>query len=640
MIKKILVVFIMFILIVGMYGNVKAVETEKVLDVVEESSETKYLKNDQGYLSKKIISRNGSNGEVTIELKLANTKPKTTTVESEKAEVVFVIDNSLSMEEEVEEGKTRRDAVVSAAKEFISQLYDDIDNLKVGLLYYYAFDGSELEDGTVYEIYQDIGTMETAKVLAELTEDENVIQNALTTLSNMEYSYGTNTDAGLQKSKTMFSSDANTKKYVILLTDGIPNHAIGTSTIEPIQEEVNSKTKATIENINNSGIGLITILTGLTEVVEDDKAIIDTVFGTIENPTAGLLYSISDADISTIIEEEIYADLLETFNNSISSVKITDYFPNDIITHFDYELISATKGTASSSISKDSKSITWNIDLLDGSETASLKYKLKMKNMNNMELLNYVMKTNEKVELSYKDSSLQSYTETITTSPSVQLEEVIGTGKNEENENKEETKITSSITKKDDKTVIATIQSNKELERLDGWELSEDKKTLTKEYKTNTKETVEVKTVEGETKKITINTSNANEESEKTQITSNITKKDENTVVVTIKSNKELQELEGWKLSEDKKTLTKEYNINITETIKIETVDGETKEIMVDINSLEGAKEDSNEDNKKPEDKYEGKLPAAGESITALILLTVIAIVSIISYKKCRDYKF
>lgn len=561
MTKKFLLIFIIFLLIIGIYGTAKAVETETILDVVEASSETKYLKNDQGYLSKKIISRNASNGEVTIELKLANTKDKTTTVESEKAEVVFVIDNSISMEEEVEEGVTRRDAVINAAKEFISQLYDDVNSLKVGLLYYYAFDGSELEDGTVYEIYQDTGTIDTAKVLAELTDDENTVQNALNELSNMEYSYGTNTDAGLQKAKSMFSSDANTKKYIILLTDGIPNHAIGVSTIEPIQETVNTKTKATIEDINNSGIGLITILTGLTEAVESDKEIIDTVFGTIDEPTAGLLYSISDADISTIIDEKIYSDLLETFNNSINSIEIVDYFPNDIINYFDYELISTTKGRASNSIDKTNRSITWSIGSLEGSETASLKYKLKMKDMNNEELLNYVMNTNEKVDLSYKDALSQTYTEVITTSPSVALEEVI------EKDNQEETKITSTITKKDDTTVI-----------------------------------------------------------------------------VTIESNKEMQETEGWQLSEDKKTLTREYKSNITETIEIVTEDGETKEIMIDVKSFneDGAINNNNSDKEQNgnDNKYEGKLPAAGESIIMIISVITIGIVATISYRKYKEYKY
>ena len=43
------------------------------------------------------------------------------------------------------------------------------------------------------------------------------------------------------------------------------------------------------------------------------------------------------------------------------------------------------------------------------------------------------------------------------------------------------------------KTVVATITSNKELEEVKGWTLSEDKKTLTKEYSSNTEENVTIK---------------------------------------------------------------------------------------------------------------------------------------------------
>lgn len=430
MLKRIFIMIVTIMLVISICGSVKATELKTELKVIQKASETKYLENDQGYISKTVVDSNSDTGEVTIELKLSNTKKETEQITYDSTELIFVVDNSVSMEEKVTDTETRRDVVISSAKDFTSKLFKDVNNLKVGLVYYYGFDLEE--DGETNK--QSYGTLDTAKLLTNLTSDENEIQEALTSLTTMNYNSGTNTDAGLQKAKSMFSSSKTVQKFIILLSDGVPNHAVGVSiasggllgpTASERQSSVNSKTKSTMQSISNSNINLISILAGLKDLTEEERNVFEIVFGTIDNPTSGLLYNIADADISTIIKDKIYAEVLDKIQNPLNTIKIVDYFPDDIMKNFEFSYVgNPSIGTASEKIDKENKTITWEIDSLKGGGVATLKYKLKIKDMKNAELLNKTISTNNKVVLTYKDIESKNFTITLSSSPQIQLAEV------------------------------------------------------------------------------------------------------------------------------------------------------------------------------------------------------------------------
>jgi hypothetical protein len=59
-----------------------------------------------------------------------------------------------------------------------------------------------------------------------------------------------------------------------------------------------------------------------------------------------------------------------------------------------------------------------------------------------------------------------------------------------------------------------------------------------------------------------------------------------NKVRVVIQSNNELQELDGWELSRDKKTLTKEYDRNVTEEVVVKDINGNQKVVNIVITSI------------------------------------------------------
>ncbi len=57
-------------------------------------------------------------------------------------------------------------------------------------------------------------------------------------------------------------------------------------------------------------------------------------------------------------------------------------------------------------------------------------------------------------------------------------------------------------------------------------------------------------------------------------------------VTVTITSNEELKELQGWTLSEDKLSLTKEYTSNTTEIVTVSDLAGNTKEVTIELDYI------------------------------------------------------
>ena len=60
----------------------------------------------------------------------------------------------------------------------------------------------------------------------------------------------------------------------------------------------------------------------------------------------------------------------------------------------------------------------------------------------------------------------------------------------------------------------------------------------------------------------------------------------EGSVIVSITSDEELQELQGWTLSSNKKTLTKEFTENVNEDIIIKDLAGNEKTINININNI------------------------------------------------------
>ncbi len=499
---------LIIILILASFSNA---DVKTTLNVIQQSSETKELENDQGNISKSIVDSNPDAGEVTVELKLSNTKKESSVEKS--TEIFLVVDNSPSMDFVTSTGKTRKELVLNSANRLITSIFNNASNVEVGLI---DFHGEK--DGLVYEpawIYN-------ATVRQSLTNDKEKVLSAIQKQLERKTESGTNIDAGLQTAQKNFSKKDN-NKIIILLTDGIPNADVkgtenedGNDVTDKGNIEIGNNTKATLLNLKSAGIYTITLLTGMSELdgntdksgtIYEDKNTLEeklkaaeNIFGTTSNPTADKYYLVNNLDINKIITEDILKDVTAIVHNSINNTKIVDYFPEDIIDNFEFSYVgNPSVGSASDKIDKDTKTVTWDIGTLKGNEIATLRYKLKLKDMKNSELLNKTIATNEKVVLTYKDTEAKDYTVELTSSPKIQLSEF-----------KQELTATVSYNPTTNTTgnVVATIKTNKKVNKVDGWTLSEDGMTLTKSYLSNVTENVHLVDIDGMTKDVQIKISN------------------------------------------------------------------------------------------------------------------------------------
>ena len=123
-------------------------------------------------------------------------------------------------------------------------------------------------------------------------------------------------------------------------------------------------------------------------------------------------------------------------------------------------------------------------------------------------------------------------------------------------------------------------------------------------------------------------------------------------VTVTITANKEVQALgNGWTLSTDKKTLTKTFSANTTETVTLTDTagnKGDVMEVKVDMALTNGGTNvdytlgNSNTTKPLASIKYAktagDDLPQTGLDYTALIIMAVCVISGVYAYVRIREY--
>ena len=94
------------------------------------------------------------------------------------------------------------------------------------------------------------------------------------------------------------------------------------------------------------------------------------------------------------------------------------------VDNFEFSYVTKpTKGTISPTIDLQNNLITWTIDKLEPQETANVIYKLKVKENVDTKILNVVLNTNEKVEITANEIKTAdgSNTLTSTVTPKVKL---------------------------------------------------------------------------------------------------------------------------------------------------------------------------------------------------------------------------
>ena len=508
MLKKFWGILITIIFVSSICLNVNAATTKK-LNVIKKASETKYLENNNGYISKTIVDSNATTGEVTVELNVLNTKKEQSSNNKiyENTEIYILVSENLVFEEE-----EKRDKYINDISNLISQILEFNEKTKVGII---GMTGTVIDEsldengklviGSKDEAYVE-GKESDSEIVIKPTNDLNSITNAIKNMNSSKTAYRINLQAGIRLANKSFSNNSN--KILISLYDGVPNIAIGEysavigdnpeTAIKEKHENLATYTRNEILSLKDSNVSFILLRPDDTSFDEEwfeagtrDKLLdfdgspyVQKLYGTMDNPTYGKMYEFTEESIDKVITENISKGVKDLIATDISNVKVVDYFPEEIVNNFEFSYSQRPSiGTVSDSIDSQTRTITWDIGTLKGEQIASLRYKLKLKNMNNKDLLNKEIATNEKLILTYNDDKNESYAVNLTTSPTIKLTEV---------KKQLEAIVDANPSDKMAEKVTVSIKANKQLQEVDGWKLSEDKKTLTKVYTENKSETIHI----------------------------------------------------------------------------------------------------------------------------------------------------
>lgn len=397
--------------------------TPVTMEIVEDNICTIKL-NEESTFEKKIISSDLENYEVTLQLKVSNDAVK----EVPTGEIMLVIDSSDSMNDKVNDTtKTRKDLVLESANKLVENLLSlNNKTLKIGVVSF-----SATEDQTKN------GSAEDAQKVCDLSNDLKDLQTKISSIEGT--GYRTNLDAGLQLAKSSFTSEKN-NKYLIVLTDGVPNLSVGINEYScSAEDKIIENTVETFKSFDED-VEIITLLTGISdeeataiqsyENNEDGesvlktysyKYIIENVFGTEKEPMVGKFYNISDEEIEETITDKIYADLVPV-EKILKDIKVVDYFPQYIVDNFEMKYVEGIDTTnVSSTIDKEANSITWNIKELNPGESATIQYTLKLKDEFDEKIIGEILNTNQKVDVNFKDFDDKEQTKTSDVTPKVKL---------------------------------------------------------------------------------------------------------------------------------------------------------------------------------------------------------------------------
>lgn len=374
--------------------------------------------NENSNFEKKIVSSELDKKQVTLQLQVNNNAIN----KVPEGELMLVIDSSNSMNETINDtSTTRKDLVLNSAQKLVENLLTlNSSTLKIGVVTF-----SASQEAT------EMGTEKDAQLVSDFSNDLTTLKAKISSIEGTG-AY-TDLDAGLKLAQKTFTTEKN-NKYLIVLTDGVPNMNVGNSDLLKIEslEKVISTTNETLKSLKD--INVISLLTGIKSedaTVRTDGTnsytygqVIQGVFGTPTNPTIGKFYKIDDTEIEKTITEQIYADLIPV-EQTLKDITIVDYFPQYIVDNFEMAYVKGVDNlNISSKIDKETNSITWTIPELKAGETLKVQYTLTLKDTFDKKIIDQILDTNQKVEINYKDFDNTAKTTKSDVTPKIKLTEV------------------------------------------------------------------------------------------------------------------------------------------------------------------------------------------------------------------------
>ncbi len=405
--NKSLIIFIIFILMLltctsSLATTVSASKT--IMNVVDKSICEINIK-DIGKFTKKLTEFNANKKEITLTLTLENAEKNSKV--TKPIELFLVLDNSKSMTETYK-NKVKNQYVVETANKFTENLFNYFENLKIGIVGF-----SSITNTSTYTE----GTINDAKLLLNLSNSKDTIKN---TISSYSENGGprTNIEAGLSVAESNFTTSTQSEKYIILISDCVPNLSLDTEHTMTYSGVNATNTKNKLKSLETNGYKIFSILMGSDNSSSENPSapIVDSstkhltygelateVFGTQTAPTAGKFYYIDYENLYATLNENIYQNIAVSKDNSLKNIIIKDYFPKEIIENFNFEYVKSPNiGKVSAKVDSSDNSIIWEIELLKEGEVAYLSYNLTLKDEYNAEIIKKILPTNEKIDIDFE----------------------------------------------------------------------------------------------------------------------------------------------------------------------------------------------------------------------------------------------
>lgn len=442
--KKISIVMI-FVLIIFSYNFVFAATTQLVVEK-ESIPRTNFA---QGYVDEKIVSIDKSKGELTVEVSISNKEDSTSEKKIyENTEIyILVAENIVD-----DEGKfaSYGDYISTLAE----KIFDTNQKTKIGIIgmqgtisdRYFDEEGNLLTNEN--DQITSLGTADNAEVVIRPTDDIDVLKKAFLNMNSSKTSYYNNLQAAIRLANSSYSEECN--KILICLYDNIPGISIGTngqvsfgmfSEYSTLEEAVNghntelvANTKSEILRLKENYVDFIllrpsdtsfdqqwyNITTGKLELDFDGSEYVKDLYGTLENPTYGKMYSLESDTIEKIITENIYSDVMDKASGVMENVNVSITISDLVASNFNVSVLKNNSTNIDNLSITDNKNILCEIKQLDREEVATIRYKLSIKDMNNTNIIDKVLDIHKSFNLKYVGGDELN----VTVSPQIKLSEL------------------------------------------------------------------------------------------------------------------------------------------------------------------------------------------------------------------------
>lgn len=440
--KKIFI-FLLIVMLVCIipYSNY-AQDVQNSLNVIKMEAETTYLDNSNGFLDNKITSFDSNLGSINLELSLSNSSSNQDQESEhyENTEIFIILPESSSNE--------RKATYANYIETFANKVFEANSNTKIGIV---GMNGT-ISDSDENNVPTDNdegnvpGSMDDAEIITMPTTNVTDLVNGITNMNPENWNHHYNLQVAIRIAKNNFSNNVN--KILISLFDNVPGIVIGEASIvhygglygttaeEAVRNHLTKivkQTKTEILSLADEDISFILLrpddtsfdqtwrstITGELLFELDGKPYVDDLYGSIDNPTYGKMYSLNNDNLEQIVTDYIYADIVEEIGTAISQVSIEFTFSQDILDNFDITIGNSSSVNIDNLTTKGI--VVWDVGNLEANKSATLNYSLQIKNMNNSSLLDKTIPIVKQVVLTYNDLDSQEHTVTSTDSPSIRL---------------------------------------------------------------------------------------------------------------------------------------------------------------------------------------------------------------------------